>query len=240
MYTHDGTIFHRLTTVQRGIDNKHVSKIESSLGVMGQLRPIICARLPFIEGNQKIWVVDGQHTLEALIRRGDVIAYILIDIKDEKELVNKIAKLNTSAKSWALYDFVHAWAYLEANTSYRHLLKASNAYDMSISALACCYSRTDMRDSEVIKNGEWELMDKVNGDILIGHLNEIFRYIPKSNRMTSRMMIESYVKMYYHQKSTYNHVSFMTYVAEMKEEIIKLPERTEEWDRFLNKYTSLK
>lgn len=238
-YTHEGTIFNRLTTVQRGIDNKHVSKIESSLETMGQLRPIICAKLPFIEGNQKLWVIDGQHTLEALIRRNDVIAYILIEIKDEKELVNKIAKLNTSSKSWGLYDFVHAWAYLENNIDYRHLLKAANVYDMSISAIACCYSRTDMHNSEIIKNGDWKLMDKANGDLLIDYVNEIFRYIPKSNRMVSRMFIEAYVKMYYSQKSTYNHASFMTYVALMKHDIIELPEKIGDWDRFLNKYNAM-
>ena len=64
---------------------------------MGCLRPVVIAHLSFKElvGN---YVIDGQHLFHALIRNNMDIPFVMIDVADEQDLVEKLALLNNSSK----------------------------------------------------------------------------------------------------------------------------------------------
>jgi hypothetical protein len=72
--------------MNRAIDSKHVQKMIASLRLQGCLRAIICCKTNIIEGEWKIYIIDGQHIATALEREGQPIPYIEIEIDSEEDL----------------------------------------------------------------------------------------------------------------------------------------------------------
>ena len=95
--------------MNRSIDSKHVQKMIASLRIQGCLRVVICCRTNIIEGEWKTYIIDGQHMATALEREGQPIPYIEIDIDSEENLIEKMAYLNNSSKSWDMMNFINAW-----------------------------------------------------------------------------------------------------------------------------------
>ena len=56
--------FQLLTGINRGIIGAHVTKLVKSLLLMGNIRPILVAKLSFITGRTQYFVIDGQHLLD--------------------------------------------------------------------------------------------------------------------------------------------------------------------------------
>jgi hypothetical protein len=95
--------------MNRCIDSKHVQKMIASLRIQGCIRVVICCTTNIIEGEWKTYIIDGQHLATALEREGQPIPYIEIDIESEENLIEKMAYLNNSSKSWDMMNFINAW-----------------------------------------------------------------------------------------------------------------------------------
>ena len=101
---------------------------------MGCIRPVIVTSMNFIDGVRRTYVIDGQHLSTGLIRMGMDIPYIEIPIKDARDMIEHLALLNASSKSWTMDDYVLSWSYLEED--YRKLKNLKQVYDMDTNVLA--------------------------------------------------------------------------------------------------------
>ena len=158
----------------RDIDSKHVQKMITSLRKQGCIRAVICCRTNMIEGLEKLYIIDGQHLATALEREGLPIPYIEYEVSSEIELVERMAYLNNSSKSWELMDYVNAWKMLKPD--YMKLFKWKNMYDLEFTMIATIatlmpsirYSTGPIKDgSFIVTNDKAEEMCKAFNDIFL-------------------------------------------------------------------------
>jgi hypothetical protein len=106
--TKDYTKFSYLP-MNREVQATHVESMVKSLRKMGCIRDVIVAETNVIEGIKKRYIVDGQHLFNALIRENMPIAYRIITVNTEKDLIENMAALNNTSKSWKLLDYINAY-----------------------------------------------------------------------------------------------------------------------------------
>jgi hypothetical protein len=90
-----------LLPFNRKITKKHAMNILQSINSYGILRFPVIARLNY--NNNILALADGQHTvtgIETIMGNEDFLECIVVDCKTKKQVVDLIAKLNTTAKSW--------------------------------------------------------------------------------------------------------------------------------------------
>lgn len=214
--------FHYLTGINRGITPSQVTKLVNSLLKIGNIRPIVVAKLSFISGKMEHYIIDGQHIHNALLRLGWDIPYVLVEIKDKQELVEKIAFLNASSKTWSIQDFVTAWSSLIPD--YVKLNRYFQIYDIELNIIASILSNTSSSNGSVIskkiKIGEFTIQDEdKNVDILNG-LTDILKIIPRLNRFENRFVCNEYVNFRRTAGSAYNHKSFLKNLDKNKQKFI--------------------
>jgi hypothetical protein len=143
--------------MNRGIDSKHVQKMITSIRKMGVIRAVITTTTNIIEGTEKTYIIDGQHLATALEREGLPIPCIDIKIESEEDLIEKMAYLNNSSKSWDLMNYINAWKMIRPD--YMKLFKWKNMYDIEITMLAIIgVNNTGLRQSTgAVKTGQFKI-----------------------------------------------------------------------------------
>jgi hypothetical protein len=147
-----------LLGINRPIIPSHVAKLRKSIVNMGCTRGIVVAMITFL-GRPMIYIIDGQHLFEALRGLGLAIPYTTIVINSKKELINKIALLNASSKSWCLADYVQAWKLIVPD--YITLEEFKSDYNLSFVSLAAIgMNLTESRTiSPLIKSGDFRIQN---------------------------------------------------------------------------------
>lgn len=112
--------FYFLAGINRPVIPQHVTKLSNSINEMGVLRPVVIAVISFVTGKPLKYIIDGQHLFNALLRNNMDIPYIIINITDQVDLIEKIALLNASSRSWTLLDYIHAWSSVNNVKIYDH------------------------------------------------------------------------------------------------------------------------
>lgn len=214
--------FNFLSGINRGINAAQVTKLAKSLELIGNIRPVIVARISFITGKLQHFVIDGQHLYNALLRLGWDIPYIVIDVKDKKDLVEKIALLNASSKTWSIQDYVTAWASLVPD--YVKLNRYFQIYDIELNIIAAILSNGNGANgasiSAKIKSGEFSIQDEEkNVDILDG-LTDILKIIPRMNRYENRYVCSEYVSFRRNSGCDYKHNTFIENLTKNKQKFI--------------------
>jgi len=191
--------------MNRDIDSKHVQKLVASLRLQGCLKTIICTSTDLIDGKTKRYIIDGQHTSTALEREGMQIPYIEIDINSEEDLVEKMAYLNNSSKSWDLMDYIHAWKMIRPD--YMKLFKWKNMYDIEITMLAIIGVNNGAikHSTGVIKTGQFKIINP-EAEGMCKAFNDIFLKIGKSDRGVKFQFLNAFLQAY---NSTYDHTKIM-------------------------------
>ena len=160
--------------MNRDIDSKHVQKMVYSLRKQGCIRAVICCKTNLIEGVEKLYIIDGQHLATALEREGQPIPYIEYTVKSEEDLIDKMAYLNNSSKSWDLTNYINAWKMIKPD--YMKLFKWKNLYDLEPTMIAAIaqnmvsirYSTRPIKDGTfVISNPKAESMCKDFNNIFL-------------------------------------------------------------------------
>ena len=160
--------------MNRDIDSKHVQKMVYSLRKQGCIRAVICCKTNLIEGVEKLYIIDGQHLATALEREGQPIPYIEYTVKSEEDLIDKMAYLNNSSKSWDLTNYINAWKVIKPD--YMKLFKWKNLYDLEPTMIAAIaqnmvsirYSTRPIKDGTfVISNPKAESMCKDFNNIFL-------------------------------------------------------------------------
>lgn len=223
--------FNILAGINRPINPGHVTKLATSLTKMGDIRPIVVAKLDFISGKPEYYIIDGQHLFNALLRNSIEIPYVVINtITNKRELVETIALLNASSKTWAMIDYVKSWSFLEDD--YIKLNKYFNIYDFEISALAGILMGVDSKGVSLkIKSGSFKIINESEKVELLNHLTEALSIVPRMNRFENRYFCGEFVKFYNKAGNKYNNVKVMTYIKEHKD---KFSLATQETDRLAN------
>ena len=179
----------------RCIDSKHVQKMIASLRIQGCLRVVICCRTNIIEGEWKTYIIDGQHMATALEREGQPIPYIEIDIDSEENLIEKMAYLNNSSKSWDMMNFINAWKMIRPD--YMKLFKWKNMYDIEVTMLAIIgVNNAGVRYSTgMLKTGNFQITNPRAEDMCKA-FNDIFLKIGKSDRAVKFQFLNAFMQAY--------------------------------------------
>ena len=213
--------FHYLAGINRSVHPGQVTKLANSLERKGVLRPVIIAELDFITGKKNKYIIDGQHLFNALLRLGWEIPYIVIEIKNKQELVETIALLNSSSKSWTMQDYVTAWSSL--NNDYVKLNHYFQVYDMEVAQIASILNNGSAASGGTItkrlKDGTFKIMNEaVNAEIL-DHVTDMLKVVPRMNRWENKYAISEYVKFLRSVKK-YDHKGFIEKLQKNKQKFM--------------------
>jgi hypothetical protein len=229
--------FYYLAGINRAINPAQVTKLAESVNRMGIIRPVVVAEIAFIDGKKKTYIIDGQHLFNALIRNNMDIPYVMITIKDKKELVEKIALLNASSKNWAIIDYISAWSSL--STDYVKLNHYFQVYDFDMGVLSSVLNNANVDGSSLvrkIKAGEFRIMDEDKNVTILNHLTDVLKVVPRMNRFENRYLCREYIK-FLRSTSKYNHPKFLDNLKKNKKEFILA---TQEDGKLVELFTKLK
>lgn len=208
--------FSYLAGINRAINPAQVTKLAESVTKMGIIRPVVVAYVAFIDGIKKLYIVDGQHLFNALIRNNMDIPYVIIDVKDKKDLVEKIALLNASSKNWALTDYITAWSSLVPD--YVRLNHYYQVYDLELATIASVLQgnavHTDI--NKKIKNGSFTIISEKQNIQILDYITDMLKIVPRLNRFENKYVCNEYIKFVRSCKD-YNHKKFIANLAKNKE-----------------------
>jgi hypothetical protein len=191
------TTYSKFSTLpmNRGIDSKHVQKMIASIRKMGVIRCVIACTTNIIEGTLETYIIDGQHLATALEREGQPIPYIEITVASEEDLIEKMAYLNNSSKSWDLLNYINAWKMIRPD--YMKLFKWKNMYDIEITMLAMIgVNNAGIKSSTgIIKTGDFKITNPL-AEEMCKAFNEIFLKIGKTDRSVMFNFLTAFMQAY--------------------------------------------
>lgn len=226
-----------LAGINRPINPAQVTKLAVSVNKMGIIRPVVVAYIAFLDGIKKLYIIDGQHLFNALIRNNMDIPYVIIDVKDKTDLVEKIALLNASSKNWTMLDYITAWASLSQD--YIKLNHYYQVYDIDLATLATILMNGSVDGSgtvRTIKNGQFKIVDEKFNVSILDNVTDLLKVIPRMARNDNRYAAREYVKFLRNTK-TYNHKKFIENLKKNKKEFILA---TQEDGKLVELFTKLK
>ena len=205
---------------------------------MGVVRPVVTIMTSCIDGIKRRYVLDGQHLITALQRLGMDIPYVTLYSEDLKEIIELIALLNASSKSWVLIDYIVAWKALPEKEDYKVLYNAIQTNDLTPNLTAICYGVYDSKDvSKAIKRGDYTIINKKKGDEILKNVCDIFGVLRgrNNNRAVIHDFVSTYVKWRY-SVSNYKHEQFLNYVKDHSDKFLLLVATPEQTSKILLKF----
>ena len=214
-YTTANTKLSLLAGINRPIKAQQVTKLSESINAMGIIRPVVVSEFSFITGKKEKYIIDGQHLSMALLRNNMNIPYLEIQINNKQQLIEHIALLNSSSKSWTMHDYVTAWSNI--NPDFIKLNEYFAKYDFELVILASILSNSDVghRSTQIIKKGTFKIKDENASKQALDYLTDLFKVIKRGNRYEIKYFCSEFWKFYRTNKS-YNHAKFMANVKKNK------------------------
>lgn len=202
--TTDYTLFNYLP-MNRNVDSKQIEALVQSIREMGITRQVICIKTDCIDGELKTYIIDGQHLVHACQREGLPVEYRYIEIKDEDDIVRKMAFYNNSSKSWKLMDYVNAWSYIHPD--YLTLKKYKKLYNLEPLMIAGICNNADSYNgiyaaSDLIKNGEFRTTNPNAAD-MCKDFSDLFIKIGIADRWVKHQFLRVFIQAY--NSKNYNH-----------------------------------
>jgi hypothetical protein len=234
-------MFNLLAGINRPVVPSHVTKISNSIQRKGNARPVIIVRISFIDGTPKDYIIDGQHLFFALLRNNMDIPYVIMDVKDKADLVETIALLNSSSKSWTTMDYVSAWA--SVSDDYKVLADLYNTYDLETAQIAellhtgtiAIKNRAGSGIFTTVKKGEFRVLDKEDSIDKLNKIQEVLKIVPRMDRTSNSLFIASYTHFITVLGQKYNHDKFLAYLNLHKSEFVGVTQDPEQIQSLLNK-----
>lgn len=217
--------FSLLAGINRPVSPGHVTKLATSINNMGVIRPVVATKISFLD-NKPIWyIIDGQHLYHACMRIGINIPYVEIKVNNQKELIEKIALLNASSKSWTMQDYLLAWGSI--NPHYRTLSKYFNIYDLELNQLASLLYKGNMpvyegsgHISKHIKNGEFVIKNEEECVQIFDYITNVLDIIPRMDRKSNKLFVAIYANFVKNNIKNYNHIQFMKFIEVNKNKFV--------------------
>jgi len=196
-------MFHFLTGINRPTSPTNIAKIRASIVDGGCFRDVLVARINFIDGSYKHYIIDGQNLFIALMSLEMDIPYKVHAISDMKELITKMAQINTAQRRWGTEDFINGWK--NDNPVYFDLMKAHHLYNLSYSSVAALMLDVSSLDrgKNAIQEGSLHIVNSeykkvANYLVELLEATEEKRYVPISERFVT-------VFLQYYNSETYDH-----------------------------------
>jgi hypothetical protein len=219
--------------INRKITPGHVTKIASSIDLIGVVRSVIVATVSFITGKPIKIIVDGQHLFLAMIRCNVPVEYVEIEIRDMEHLVEVLAKLNASSKSWSMHDYMHVWSSLSED--YTKLIKYCNIYDFEASFTASILSGRGVYRGEggsgitnALKKGKFKIVDEKFQVSILDDLTDVLKVIPRMDRKKNKYVCAEYVSFKRNCTEKYNHNIFIKNLAKNKDKFVLATQEQEQ------------
>lgn len=212
--------FNYLAGINRPINPAQVTKLAKSLEMMGVIRPVVIAEMSFVNGKIGKYIIDGQHIFNALMRLGWEIPYVTIQVANKQELVEKIAMLNASSKTWSMQDYITAWSSLKED--YIKLNHYFQIYDLEVTELAAIFvnnNRGGGNITKIIKSGEFKIINEQKNVEILNNVTDMLKLIPRMNRFENRYAVKEYVK-FLRSTSKYDHKTFIAKLQKNKDKFI--------------------
>lgn len=213
--------FSYLDGINRPVVPNQVTKLAKSLIKMGCIRPIVVAKCLFIDPD-KLFIIDGQHLFNALLRNNMDIPYIEISITNKVDLVEIIALLNASSRSWAMIDYITAWGSISED--YKKLKSYFNVYDFDISVLASILmgmnGTTGGTINRKIKAGEFSIIEEKKGVEKLNYLTDVLKVLPRMNRFENKYVCTEYIQFLKWVGAQYKHDKFMNMLKSHRESLL--------------------
>lgn len=187
--------FSLLAGINRDIKPNQVDKLARSIKIMGVIRPVIVARIKFITGRVVTYIIDGQHLYLACLKLGIDIPYAVIEVKDMKDLVEKIAMVNSSSRSWTMGDYVLAWSNLYDD--YKKLNGWIDQYNIEVSVIASVMAGKVGNTGELInrniKSGDFRIKNEAHNLKLLNQVKDLLGILPRASRFETKYLCKEYI-----------------------------------------------
>lgn len=218
-HTSNYNMFNFLVNINRPVIGSHVNKLRSSILKMGVIRPIVVAKLSFLTGKEEHFIIDAQHLFFALQGLGLSIPYTEINVKDTEELIECIALLNASSKSWVLKNYVVAWQTLHSD--YKILLKSNNETNIPFTALAAIAMNKTERSSlaMTIKAGKLRISNEQYEKIIAYAASILDILGGNPDGMIKERIVITFLQ-YFNNKKSYNHDQVLKRIVKHRLEIL--------------------
>jgi hypothetical protein len=232
------TKFNYLAGINRPITPGQVTTISKSVELYGVLRPIIILETDCISGKREKYIGDGQHLFNACLRLGVDIPYIVINVDTKEELVEVMAMLNASSKTWVILDYVRAFS--SFNQNFVKLNHYFQVYDIEMSIVAAILSNLTVAGSSVavkkIKSGELVIENEEQNVSILDDLTDILKFVPRMNRFENRYVCSEYVNFRRTEGCAYDHDEFLKNLEKNKQKFILA---TQEQERLSDMFRKL-
>lgn len=212
--------FHYLAGINRPIYPAQVTKLAKSLNEMGCLRPVVVSEISFITGKPNLYIIDGQHLFNALLRNNVPIPYVIIKTEDKKDLIENIALLNASSKTWSMQDYVTAWSSLIED--YVKLNHYFQVYDIEMSIIAAILTEshpTSGHISKRLKDGSFRIVNEQENIKVLDQLTDVLNVAPRMNRFENKYLCSEYVR-FVKNANGYNHEKFLQNLTKNKKQLV--------------------
>lgn len=203
--------FSLLTGINREVLPAQITKLADSITKMGIIRPVVVCTVDFINGKPTTYILDGQHLFHACIRNKVDIPYVYVTVKDMQDLVEKIALLNSSSKSWTSTDYILAWSAIKED--YKKLMHYSNIYSLETVELASILMGIAIGGgaTKAIRLGNFEVKQEKAATRMIECLTDVLKIVNIKNKRIIRTFMGAYVNYYKKLSISYDHDAFIKF-----------------------------
>lgn len=216
--------FKFLVGINRAIIPGQVTKLATSISKMGIIRPVIVTDINFLD-EKGTYILDGQHLFYALVRADMDIPYVKINVKDKKDMIEKIALLNSSSKSWCLKDYMLAWSSISED--FRKLQAYYNTYDFELCLIADILMGTSLRQHagggvsvKKLKTGEFKIHNEAKKKVTLDNLTAILKILPRMDRYDNLYVCREYINFLNEIGTDYDHEKFLKSLERRKAQFI--------------------
>jgi hypothetical protein len=227
--------FALLAGINRTINPGHVTKLAKSVDKTGVTRPVLVAKLSFMDGKETFYIIDGQHLYMVCLRNNIDIPYHEIEIKDLEDLVEVIALHNASSKSWTLADYIQSWKIIHKD--YGTLQSLFQRYDIELNQLAQILHSgytvvTSSLITKTLKLGGFRINDLDRSILILDRITDALKLVPRMDRMSNKTFISAYSS--YCMQATYDHKKTLSYLKTNKDKFVLATQDPEEFNKLLH------
>jgi hypothetical protein len=203
----DYTKFHFLQS-NRIVDPRHTTKMSNSLKSMEAVRPVVCINTNVVDGKKKLYIIDGQHLFYSLMKEEAEVPYVILEIKDMKDMIYKMALLNNSSKSWGLLDYIVAYKAVDIDYQFLFELNLKYSIELNMITAICLNTNSASLVGSIIKDGTFKNHNK-NSIEMCDKFQEIFVNIGVADRWVKHSFFIAFMMNYnkYKHSETIENIS---------------------------------
>lgn len=222
--------FHLLAGINREIKPAHVSEMAESIQLMGVIRPVVVATISHLPGGKKLYIIDGQHLYTACLRLKIDTPYVELStetVDTLPKLIETIALLNSTSKTWVLEDYINTWSYYKSE--YQTFKDLFNRYNVERGTLAellhtgVVQSNSNMggnsKMSKTLKNGELRILNLKKAIEVLDYVADLRSITKDLGRIEQKLIISTIIEKIKADGGSYDHKKYKAYLQSKKIEL---------------------